>query len=356
MSRYVFFITKLGHGGAERVATIVANEFAKNPDNDIHVILTYDSESSYSLNKNITVHSLPFSKIHFVRICKRQVAVHKLLKQIRPDVVISIPQGSSPYIAMDLYFNKSYKAVFSQRQDPELLYTSKLKKYFGNFIYNRADKVVFQTEQQRKFFKKSVQNKGIIILNPIMENLPLREQDKISNEIVTFCRLEKEKNLDMLIEAFSEVIKKYPDHCLKIFGKGSMETELREKIKHLGLEGKASLEDYSSDIHEKIKNAFMYVNSSDHEGISNAMLESMAIGLPVVCTDCPCGGARMIIKNEQNGMLVPVNDKDALRKAMEKVISDNTLRKNISKEASKLKDELKQEKIVGKWKELIESI
>ena len=64
----------------------------------------------------------------------------------------------------------------------------------------------------------------------------------------------------------------------------------------------------------------------------------------------------MIIKNEQNGMLVPVNDKDALRKAMEKVISDNTLRKNISKEASKLKDELKQEKIVGKWKELIESI
>ena len=100
----------------------------------------------------------------------------------------------------------------------------------------------------------------------------------------------------------------------------------------------------------------MYVNSSDHEGISNAMLESMAIGLPVVCTDCPCGGARMIIKNEQNGMLVPVNDKDALRKAMEKVISDNTLRKNISKEASKLKDELNQEKIVGKWKELIESI
>lgn len=96
----------------------------------------------------------------------------------------------------------------------------------------------------------------------------------------------------------------------------------------------------------------MFVSSSSFEGLSNSMLEAMAIGLPTICTDCPCGGARMIIINGVNGILVPNGDKDALAQAMAQVADDSKLAAYLSKNAMKIREDLSIKKIARLWEKL----
>jgi len=86
--------------------------------------------------------------------------------------------------------------------------------------------------------------------------------------------------------------------------------------------------------------------------MSNAMLEAMAIGMPVVCTDCPIGGASSVIKSGENGLLVDVGDAEGLAEAIEKVISEVGLSEQLSENAVKIKDDLYLSNIARKWMEL----
>ena len=96
----------------------------------------------------------------------------------------------------------------------------------------------------------------------------------------------------------------------------------------------------------------MFVSSSDYEGLSNSMLEAMAIGLPTICTDCPCGGARMVIKNGKNGLLVPVRDRASMKDAMKRIAESDVFSCSLSKQASKVREELSIEKIAELWEKL----
>ena len=107
------------------------------------------------------------------------------------------------------------------------------------------------------------------------------------------------------------------------------------------------------DIHSIIKDYAMFVSSSDFEGMSNSMLEAMAIGLPTICTDCPAGGARAVIKDHENGILVPVNDVQAMANAMKEIAGDSELAEKLSLNGTKLREELSVNKIVNQWMEII---
>ena len=97
----------------------------------------------------------------------------------------------------------------------------------------------------------------------------------------------------------------------------------------------------------------MFVSSSDYEGLSNSMLEAMAIGLPTVCTDCPVGGARMVIRDGENGLLVPVGDREALAAAMCRVADDRALAETLSQNGRTLREKLSIGVIADEWERLI---
>ena len=97
----------------------------------------------------------------------------------------------------------------------------------------------------------------------------------------------------------------------------------------------------------------MYVNSSDSEGLSNAMLEALAIGLPCICTDCPVGGARATVKDGENGILVPVGDETALAAAMTRIAEDPALAAKLSANAALLREALSQERVTERWAALL---
>lgn len=95
----------------------------------------------------------------------------------------------------------------------------------------------------------------------------------------------------------------------------------------------------------------MFVLSSDYEGISNSMIEALAMGIPVISTDCPAGGSRMYIKNNENGILVPVGDKKALAEAMMKLAGNPEFAKQLSVNALKVKEQYALEKIADRFLE-----
>ena len=98
----------------------------------------------------------------------------------------------------------------------------------------------------------------------------------------------------------------------------------------------------------------MFVSSSDYEGMSNSMLEAMAMGLPCVCTDCPAGGARAVIKDGENGLLTPVGDSHALYLAMKKIAENPGLANKLSQNSVKIRNKQSVDKIIKKWMELID--
>ena len=126
---------------------------------------------------------------------------------------------------------------------------------------------------------------------------------------------------------------KYPRLKLLIYGSGPLEKELKSYVKHLNLENKVIFKGEVDDIKTAIYKAKMFVLASDYEGMPNALMEAMALGVPCISTDCPCGGPKYLIKNEDNGLLVPIKNNNELTKAMLKLLDNENLSNKISRNA-----------------------
>lgn len=276
-----------------------------------------------------------------------------------PDTaVISFSQPANPLImlAADGLDNK---IIFSERADPVRLMKKRFGRKFIEKYYVRADAAVFQTEDAKRTYPENIAKKGVVIFNPITPGLPQPYDGERNKIITTFCRISRQKNLPVLLDAFKDVHKRHSDYKLRIIGSPqnaddeSLFKEIKDKITHDGLTDAVIMEPFSKNVHSLILKDFMYVNSSDYEGMSNAMLEAMAIGLPCVCTDCPIGGANAVIKDGENGLLVPVGDPDTLAEAVERVISQPELAFKLSQNARKIREDLKLENIAKQWMELV---
>lgn len=398
MSKRVLMIMPvLKGGGAERVASILTNEFhnngyeceflltSSNKDEvisrdlnmDIPVIILRDlfkksfTDNLYKVLRVLSsVLCKPFESakkrvpssiayISFVANYHKEIeALRRVLKERENATVVAFLQPSIPMVLL-AGRKTNNKIIISERGDPKRL----MKHRYGyNFIkkyYERADKVVFQTEDAKNTCPVNIASKGTVIFNPVKGNLPARYTGKRNKNITTFCRISYQKNLPVLVSAFAEVHKEYPDYRLRIIGntqnaddEKALE-ETMQTITDLNLNACVDFEPFSLDVHSEIIKDAVYVNSSDYEGMSNAMLEAMAIGMPVVCTDCPIGGASAVIKNGENGLLTDVGDAKGMAEAIKQIIADNELSQKLSDNAVKIKDELSLSNVAKKWMELL---
>lgn len=245
------------------------------------------------------------------------------------------------------------KVIISERNHPGRDNVQSHIKRYRNRLYKTADICVFQTQEEMDYYPEEVKRIGVIIENPVKEELPAPYFGERNNEIITFCRIDKQKNLPGLIDAFELISEKYPDYILAIYGKGNQYENILKYIKEQGMEEKVFLREHDSCVHEKVKDAAMFVSFSNYEGISNSMLEAMAIGLPSICTDCPAGGANMVIQNKVNGLLVPVGDVKCMAESMEFFINNPEIAKEIGAEAANVRNTYHVNRITEKWMELI---
>ena len=169
-----------------------------------------------------------------------------------------------------------------------------------------------------------------------------------------------QKNIELLLNAFEKLHIEYPGYSLEIYGNAQDNEEREYKNKIIKLIGERQLDDCvtvyppAAKVHERVLKSAMFVSSSDYEGLSNSMLEAMAIGLPCVCTDCLGGGAREVIKDHENGLIVPMNDAEAMCRAMKEFAENPTLAQKCSQNAAKIREELSAEKIARQWLDIID--
>ena len=280
------------------------------------------------------------------------------LKQNPDMTVIVFLQPSIPIVLLAAQ-GLPNKVIISERADPNRLMKKRYGKPFIEKYYTRADIAVFQTDDAKSVYPEAVSKKGTVIFNPLKDNLPQPYRGERNKNITTFCRISNQKNLPLLVEAFSQVHSKHPDYTLRIIGDAPND-EGREvlraidnQINELQLKESVKLEPFMKNVHEAVIKDAMYVNSSDYEGISNAMLEAMAISMPVVCTDCPIGGAKATINNGENGLLVPIQNAEALANAINRMIEEDGLSDKLSQNASKLRNEISLDSITDKWIKLL---
>ena len=257
-----------------------------------------------------------------------------------------------------LSVSRKNKVIISERGDPGQSLSSKTTMAFLHSMFPKADHVVFQSPDVQKWYETNMGVKGQVIFNPVKSDLPERYVGERKKKIVNFCRISPEKNLVLLIDAFEMLQKEYPEYELYIYGNLCKEAELCEieiekKLEKSKIKDKVFLCPARNDIHEKIRDHVMFVSSSDFEGMSNSMLEAMAIGLPVICTDCPAGGARAVIRDHENGILVPVRDAECMYQAMREVIENPKLANHLSQNAVCIREEHCLENIIEKWMEII---
>lgn len=342
-----------GCGGAERVASLVINGLSADIANEVHVCV-FEDENNYNMKaERVSVHLLADSqKSHFINAFLKIRNLARVIKSVKADVIYSFGpiMAGYVYLAKCLSGVKNLKVVDSERNDPRYEPVADWKKKVRNYCYNRADVLVCQTPMAVDLLRNifGVRSRSVIISNPITPNLPEWHGEN-SKEIITAARLTEQKNMPMLIDAFDRLHSEFPEFRLTIYGEGELRGYLTEYIRNKNLFDCVSLPGFTKDIHSVMASAFMYVSSSDYEGISNSMLESMGIGLPCVCTDCPVGGASLCIENGKTGILTKVGDVDDLYKGMKSLIMDPALVKSVSSASRYVNEIFSLEKITAQW-------
>lgn len=340
-----------GWGGAHRVVCVLANYFAKI-GHDVTIIVWKDSPIDYPLIDSVKIQWLHSKIDKEVDVIKPCIMTRKILKQNKGAYLIAFMSKMATYARL-FTIGLNIKLIGSERTDPRKEPHQRISRLIRNVAFCFLDKTVYQTEDAMRYFPKMAQKRGCVIPNPITPNLPVPFSGERRKEFITFCRIDKQKNLPVMIDAFVEAHKKHPDYILRIYGAGKAEMEIRNNIKSHHAENYIFMEGFSNNVHDKIIDAYAFLSSSDYEGMSNSMLEAMAIGLPCICTDCPIGGAHMIIENGINGILVPVGDSSAMSAEICRLIENPILCQKISIESCKVRERLNEDSICEKWNELL---
>ena len=339
-----FIIPSMTGGGAERVTANLANRLDEM-GHEVKIMMTASDDVAYKLNDGISVNQIG-ERTHgsLLGRFQRIFTLRKYFKENRDTVYVSMPTDTNMFAVLASLF-LPVKLIISERNDPNQYGHKGLR----DFLYRFAKKMVFQTEDARDCYSKRLQKAGRIIPNPICEEKLETFSGERSKRFVVVGRLEPQKNHKLLLEAYAEIASENKEYDLYLYGKGSLEQELKALSAQLKIEDRVHFEGFCSDVHKQIVDAAAYVLSSDYEGISNSLLEAMAMGLPVISTDCPIGGSRMLIEHEKNGLLVPVGDKKALADAMRFIIANPEETATMGKEAMKVKERFSIEAVADMW-------
>jgi len=353
--KILFLNTNIGYGGASKMIVWVANQCAEE-GYDVTFITYRESDVNQYMSPKIkyihfnlengggiTLKGL--STIRFLR---------KYIKREAFDVAVAFLPPSQIRLSIACLGLRT-RLLYSYRGDPfHKGETLKLKifKIISNWFFSFADYYVFQSNGAQKYFSKAIQNKSIVIPNPINRiERTVKRSGNVERKIVCVASLDLyHKRQDLLIEAFIKIEKMYPDVVLELYGDGDKrdkEVLYKQSLGHPQIKFMGKMD--ASSIVEHIQNAAIGVLSSDSEGIPNALLEYMSLGIPSVSTDCSPGGAAMLIKNNVNGLLVERGNASALAKAMSYMLDNVEKAEKMGMEGMKVVDDYSEKKIKSQW-------
>ena len=132
--------------------------------------------------------------------------------------------------------------------------------------------------------------------------------------------------------------------------------QIRQMAESLGVSDRVDFKGLVRDIPNAIRKAKMFVMTSDYEGLPNALIEAMAVGLPCVSTDCSPGGAAELIESGVNGLIVPCGDAGSIASAICTLLNNTETAYQYGLEAQKIIEKLAPEVIYETWRQYIDNL
>lgn len=352
----VFIAYLKGFGGAENMIIRVANAMALR-NHEVTLISLVSHKMCYPIAPqihHIQVADKGNNKLSL--IYNRYLLIKAFLSGIRPDLVVNF--WLQPAYLTAFYSSRlGFRDIYSERGDPGDKEYSGILSILRRMTFSKLDGFVFQSHAARRYFNDIPLENVCVIPNPVSIDQTLRrDPNKIQKTIVNIGRLCPQKNQSLLIEAFKLVVDKFPDYTLEIYGTGELGESLQNKIDSLGLKGKVRLAGVYSNIHARIVNASVFVLSSDYEGMPNALMEAMALGIPCVTTDYAPGGVREFINNGVNGLIVEKNNVQALADGIKLLLNDYDQALEYGSKAKNILNTHSVDFIMDKWEECFRSV
>ena len=351
----LFIMThNMAGGGCERVIAQLANRYAAEGI-DCTVLTEYRHESYFPLDPRVKLRALTEDTVCRTKDIPRvYLALRSLVRKEKPDLVLAMPEKVNVWTVLFL-LGSGVPVVVSERNDPNRHPESRIKRMLRTLVYPFSDGFVFQTQQQAAFFSERIRKRGKVLDNPLELSRIPQPAELHDPVIVTATRLDPQKNLPLLIQAFAKFYRSHSDWRLIIYGEGAERTRLEAMAAKLPM-GAVNLPGASTTLLEEIRSAGMFVLSSDFEGMPNALIEAMAVGLPCVATDCPAGGPASLIVSGVNGLLVPVGEAKTMAKAMCRIADDPEFAESLGAHAAEIKTRLDVDTVAEKWREYLERV
>ena len=284
-----------------------------------------------------------------------------LLEREKPDIVVSLYPSESSFIpdikdgskkVLELHFCKYFRLQYGRKGLLGMI--DKWRTHQDERIVRKFDKFVVLTNEDKEYWGNL---HNIEVIPNAAMNIGGHFSDVTNHRVIAVGRLDYQKGFDRLIQAWEYINKSglYSDWRLDIFGQGEWKEMLQEMVQAKNLSVSVHLNSPVKTIGEEYVNSSLLVMSSNYEGFPMVMIESMAIGLPVVAFDFKCG-PRDIISDGENGLLVSNGDIPGLAGAMMKLMGDYELRRRMSVKARQVVDTYSEKAVMDKWVRLFTSL
>lgn len=369
--RITFLLASLGSGGAERVVSLLANKMVER-GHQVEIICLKVNDVYYQTDSRVKVTlAMQQTKNRLTEF----FWLRKYLKKQNPDVVIPFTEGVYCFTILSL-LGTGIPIIASERLDPAAM--SKTRKILKRLLLPYADWLVVQTQSIKEYFPKSIQKKTSIIYNPVNDEVfkspdglqvqgvnaassvqssktPLegRSQERF-NRIISVGRLYPQKNQEMMIRAFAKVADEFPDWQLVIYGEGPLRAELEFLVSSFKLHDRVLLPGRTENVIEELRKSKIFCMSSDYEGLSNAMIEAICVGLPVVTTKV--SGTEELIRDGDNGFVVAIGDVEDMTKVLFSLITQEELRNRMGEKCKEMASMFYADSVVKQWEKIVNDL
>lgn len=364
--RLLIYIHSLENGGAERVVANLANYWVSIGWDITVVTVASQQQDFYVLDPavrrvclNLTGHN-PGVLAGFRRTVKRVLALRRVLQVVQPDVALSAMHTANVILALAARGLPGLRLIGSEHNFPPKAPMGLIWETLRRHAYGHLTAVVALTQECAAWLGAHSHARRILVIpNPV--SWPLSHHEPYISPatcspsgrqvLLAVGRLSVEKNFSTLIDIFPRLALKHPTWDLVILGEGALRTALHAQICAAGLEKRIFLPGSVGNVGDWYERAALYVMSSHFEGFPNTLVEAMAYGLPAVSFDCDTG-PRDIIRNEIDGLLVTPNDTQGMEDALDKLMSNEQLRRKFSLRALEARERFSMAKISGLWEAL----